>query len=54
MNITPAQVELVRAKLPKEDLEEGFAIRLFVALSGSWRACVELVNGNIKILEGTD
>jgi hypothetical protein len=51
--ITPAQVKLVREKLPAEYRDEGFSISVFVELRGHWRACVELADGTPKILEGT-
>ena len=52
--LTPAQVRLVRKELPKEFQQEGFVISFFVELHGHWRACVDLVDGSTRILQGTD
>jgi len=50
--ITPDQVAQIREKLPEEIQDEGFVVKVFVALKGHWRASIEFPNGEGLLLEG--
>jgi len=51
-DISPTQVAQIRDALPKKRLEEGFAITVFVVLNGRWKACIDFIDGSVRILEG--